>query len=342
MQRHKLNKTEAAQGYYSRSFMKRVFLAATFMIFSLAPSLALAQTPVTVQHALAGAGVCKTSLATCTVTVAATGVGNVLMLGIAAEGDNRFPVIASVTGDSTWTHGTNCYGTHQNNSEDHLFSDCYYILSSAGGATSISVTFANFPSNEEGAQDVEFWEVSCPGCTAAYDASNSVPSSNCSNCAGPILDTTGTSDAILQVACLVDSYESVKSPYTLLNVDGPNENAFSGIINNGSGAAADWVQTSDQGGVFSALAIKFTFGGAPPPPPADTPLRVSTASSTENTTADLTVTAVTAISTTASSPSSATAPPTVSTVTSTQHTTAANGTVTTVTTVTTTSVPAKQ
>jgi len=200
---------------------------------------------------------------TCTVTLpAATGAGHVLMLGIAGAGVTGVPIAGAPSGDSTWTHCPNGYYGFDNavQGNDWPFTDCFYILSAAGGATSISVAFTGTTGLLW--MNLELMEVSCPGCTASYDTSNFLFVPSCtadSPCDGEVLSLAGSNDAILQIFNPYWEYYKIAAPYSLLNSDNNSGNAFAYVLNYSSGAPAIW----EQGGEgtewveTSGLAIAF-------------------------------------------------------------------------------------
>src|SRR5580658_1008247 len=181
-------------------------LLAMWLVLVLIPALfprsALATEPTIsiVQHSLSGDSVCLYSL-TCTVTLnLPTGAGHALMLGIAGASTTAFPTVASISGDSTWSHASSCYGTL--NQPDYTLTDCWYILSAAGGATSITVTFTG-PAGpgDINNMDVDVMELSCSSaCNFSYDTSNSlIASAFCTICASETLSLSGANDVIMQV-----------------------------------------------------------------------------------------------------------------------------------------------
>lgn len=239
-------------------------------------ALAFAQTQTLVQHQLAGDATCKSSL-TCTVTLnAPTVAGHVLMLGVAgASGYTTFPAVTSVSGDSTWVHAPACYGTLSQ--PDYTFTDCWYILSAAGGASTITVTIAGqgLSGDDIWNFDVEVMDVSCAGCTAAFDTANFTTVSSCTTCTGETLQLSGTDDAILQIANFYNAYGSLASPYALLDDDATSGNAFSYGLNAISGVAPVWGQPGGQSLLAAGLAIKFSLSAQVDPPAIPTNITVT-------------------------------------------------------------------
>jgi hypothetical protein len=186
-----------------------------------------------------------------------TAAGDVLVLGIAASAETGYPSVASVSGDSAWTEAAPCHGTYENNASDWLMTDCYYILSATGGAKSVSVTFTGVTKAAMLAWDLEVWEVSCPGCTAALDTSSFVTHANCTACATPALTLSGDADAILEVGNFAQAYSSIAAPYALLDYDAATYNAYAYELNATSAPSENWGQSPAGNMIAAAVAIKF-------------------------------------------------------------------------------------
>jgi len=218
-----------------------------------------------VQHGMSQVSSCGGGQ-TCTVTLpAATGAGHVLMLGIAGAGITGVPIAGAPSGDSAWTHCPSAYyGFHNSvQGSDWPFTDCYYILSAAGGATSVSVPFTGTTGLNW--MNLELMEVSCSGCTASYDTSNFLFVPSCSTaCDSEVLSLSGSNDTILQILNPYYDEDSIASPYTLLDQDPNSGNAFSYLLNGSSGAPAVWGQNGGAEWAETAgLAIKFSSSAQP-------------------------------------------------------------------------------
>ncbi len=99
--------------------------------------------------------------------VAPTGSGNILvaMFALQTAGSS----VTAVSGGGTWVHAPNCYAT--SGVQDV---DCWYVLSSAPGALTVTGTLNTSGSGRA----VEFYEFSTgAGCSANYDNSYSANNS---------------------------------------------------------------------------------------------------------------------------------------------------------------------
>jgi hypothetical protein len=147
--------------------------------------------------------------------------------------------------------------------------DCAYILSLAGGATSLSYSWTGTFTNAIGlGLDVEFFEVHRVSGTAAYDSCAS--GGNCiatvlglNNLTTPVCPTTaGSSDYVAQWAAYTETFVGISGPYTSPSPDIDNsdiEAAFTGAINQTSPPQQIWNVsggTTTTGAALSCVAFK--------------------------------------------------------------------------------------
>ena len=172
----------------------------------------------------------------CAVTVASTGSGHIL---IAMFGGSTPSAVSD--GVNAWVHAPNCAIGNV---------DCWYVLSSKPGATSIKGTV---PSG--GGRGVAFYEFSVgAGCSAVLDSSNSVADSTASlSQPGIPLTLKGTNDVIVQQIFSGPSILSINNGYT--EAKAPTNLAAASLLNTTSGAAPAWTLQSSASANVSAIAI---------------------------------------------------------------------------------------
>jgi hypothetical protein len=199
----------------------------------------------------------------CTVTATSTGAGHLLILLSSAyegqnAGNNTAPSYVSASGDSTWTHCPSSYANIQYSTNNFEATDCAYVLSSAGGATSFTFTWSYPTGTQFSNIDVEFLEVVRSTGSATYDTGNNTTSSCATSCAGPTLTLTGSSDYIAQWTGADATINSVSGAYTNpADIDTSNVvGGFAGALNQSSGTGPTWSVTSGGGSALSGLAFK--------------------------------------------------------------------------------------
>src|SRR5580692_10557331 len=135
------------------------------IILSLLICFAAQATITRVQQVTSGNSCSGSSGTSCAVTVAATGSGHILIAMFALHGAGTTVTAVSDSTGETWVHATSCYAT--SGSEDV---DCWYVLSSTSGATTITATL-NASGN---GRTMFFYEFSVgAGCFGKYDRSGS-------------------------------------------------------------------------------------------------------------------------------------------------------------------------
>ena len=205
------------------------------LLFCLTAQAKIAQ----VQQVLpvTGGSLCAWNTGTsCAVTVAPTGSGHIL---IAMFGGSTPSAVSD--GINTWMHAPNCAIGNV---------DCWYVLSSKPGATSIKGTV---PSG--GGRGVGFYEFSVgAGCSAVLDSSNSVTDSTASlSQPGIPLTLKGSNDVIVQQIFAGPTIVSINNGYT--EGTGQTDLAVASSLNTTSGVAPVWTLASSATANVDAIAI---------------------------------------------------------------------------------------
>jgi hypothetical protein len=209
----------------------------------------------------------------CSVTVTSPVAGHLLvMLSSSFEGTtvaSTVQAFVSASGDGTWTHcpagaRTSATGVSTPNQEFEA-TDCAYILSATGGATSVTFTW-NFQSNTSTANiDVEFLEYARSGGAATFDTQGIVSNANCfgsggSACIGPALTLAGGNELVLQWISQANGVTSISGGAYTNPFDNDATNvfgAFAGALNQSTATAQTWVTTGSSGGYTAMSAIAF-------------------------------------------------------------------------------------
>lgn len=204
----------------------------------------------------------------CAVTVTSTGAGHLLLaMSSMFVTQALAPTFTSVTGDGTWTHCPSQMANLNYSANNWENADCAYILSSTGGATTITYTWHIGGAIPAWFIDVEVLEVSRSTGTATYETCGGggatdctiITPNPCTACTGPVPTVTGNADFVAQWNASENDCSAVASPYNTSpspvfdhsNVTG----AYSWSLSQTSGNAASWTCTS--GGVpRSAAAFK--------------------------------------------------------------------------------------
>lgn len=196
---------------------------------------------------------CSSSSASCSMTVAATGTGHLLVVSAAWPGAFS---IASVSGGGTWVCPAAAVGADSGS----LGSAMCYVLSSTAGATTITVNSSAVPG---GGWVVEFREYS-PTATVSFDtAGNIADSTNCTSCSGVPLTLTGTNDLIVQFVNPTGTVTAVSSGWGNTDFPGPNYVGSADKIGTSSGTAPTWTTSSGHAtGVALAFQLGTTGGGS--------------------------------------------------------------------------------
>ena len=200
----------------------------------------------------------------CTVTVSATTAGDGLLLALSyyvgVTSVATAPAFVSASGDSTWTHNSSCTSETPNGS-NFEGTDCVYISSATGGATSLSMTygFSNVLSTDGAYMDLELYEVRRSTGSSSLDALNTSHSNSCTTCTGPALTLGGSSDYVAEWGAFCNSPTVSGAPYTNpSDVDAANNQiaAFLGALNQSSAGALTYTQSPSCGASMGAFAWK--------------------------------------------------------------------------------------
>ncbi|HEY3824148.1 MAG TPA: Ig-like domain-containing protein [Bryobacteraceae bacterium] len=206
--------------------------------------------PVTTAN---GTSVCAAS---CTAAVAPTGSGHILvaMFALAAQNDS-VTAVTDNTGE-TWTHGPNCNAgspTLNGNTTTYFNVDCWYVLNSAAGATTVTGTSVQ----SGGGRGMAFYEFSIGNtCFAYLDNSNSnVNITSSSTQSGVGLTLRGTSDVIVQQIYSSPLISSINGGYT--EASSPFNRAAASLLTTTAGVAPapTWTLASAGIGVTNAIAF---------------------------------------------------------------------------------------
>jgi hypothetical protein len=202
------------------------------------PTLALVQHPTN--------GACPASSSTCSVTVASTGSGHLIVVGM-GYGNGTQVTLSSVSGGGTYTVCTGCPGFDAAG----LGTVMGYTLSSTSGATTITLNL----SAAVGGSEAWAREYSCTNGALSYDTAGTHDNSTATTSAtGATLTLTGTNDAIVQsVASGGSGVTAISAPYTTL--DTPGGDGVANLLNTTSGAAPTWTQGNGVAAA-SGIAIK--------------------------------------------------------------------------------------
>jgi hypothetical protein len=189
----------------------------------------------------------------CTVTIGATGSGNVLIVATWNVSANN---VLSVNGAGAWTECSHC----EQSSFSGTNEDVLYILSSTSGATSITMNLVNPGCTAGGCHwTTEVLEYSNAGGSASLDNSDGFVDGSCTTCAGRALTLTGTNDLIVQSVISNNTITAITSPYTN-PADFPNNSTvgggIAGSINTTDGSAPNWTQSSSD--IVGVIALAFS------------------------------------------------------------------------------------
>jgi len=197
----------------------------------------------------------------CMVTVAPTGSGHVLIAMFAGG------PVSAVSGGGTWVHAPKCSIANV---------DCWYVLSSRPGASSITGTVRNTGtiSNNSG-RSVAFYELSVgSGCSANFDNSNSaVDSASSFTQSGIAMTLTGTNDVIVQQIYASATVSSVNNGYA--EAAAPTNSTAALLLNTISGNAPAWTLAASAPATVNAIAISEACPVSVTINPTQTPLLAS-------------------------------------------------------------------
>ncbi|HUB29460.1 MAG TPA: hypothetical protein VL967_07175 [Terracidiphilus sp.] len=203
----------------------------------------------------------------CADAITSTTAGNLLVLWSAAQYSGTGSALAenfvAASGDSAWTHCPNQVVNYIDGLGTVNSLDCWYILSAAGGATSVTATwnFAGLSSPAYAIAD-ELVELHPSSTPIYYDTGNATDTvASCSTCTGPAGLLSG-SDAVLQATILSSLPTGISSPYSTPDILSGTNSAFSVGLNQTSYAQPTWTGTTSDYPSFYSMAA---FGGNPNP-----------------------------------------------------------------------------
>ncbi|HEX4284564.1 MAG TPA: hypothetical protein VHZ28_05695 [Terracidiphilus sp.] len=206
----------------------------------------------------------------CADEITSTTQGNLLVLFSEAKYSGTGSAIAATfsgaSGDGTWTHCPNSVMNYVAGVNPAYALDCWYTLSSAGGATSVSATwtFAGLTSPGYAIAD-ELFELHPTSTPVYYDTGNaSTNFINCSTtCTGPAALLSGP-DAVLQAAMLSSLPTAISTPYAAPDILSNVKGAFSSALDQSSYSLPTWQGTAlSNPNLYSTAA----FGNNPSPTP---------------------------------------------------------------------------
>lgn len=235
---------------------------------SVAGTWTLIQHPNNFTCGTTGTG--STQILSCTVTVSPTTAGDlgILLSSTIFGAATVAPTFSSASGDSSWTHCPAQYSLY-NGSTYYMASDCAYIPSLSGGATSLNFAWSGTVTSGNGmASDVEFLELHRVSGTAAFDTCTS--GSGCISTAAGTASrvspscalTSGVSDYVVQWIAETDAIVSISNaaytnPFDLDNSD--VEAGFAGALNQATAPSVTWTtsgDTSTSGASMSCVAFR--------------------------------------------------------------------------------------
>lgn len=203
-----------------------------------------------------GSGSCASGTSTCTVNVSAIGAGHLLVClphGVSVSGVN------ACSGDAgTWaeccliTNGT-------------LTADIWWVLSSAGGGTSITCNFASTSTYKE----CGFREYALSAGSPVFDNGSSGIRGGCvtGSCQGFAVGITGSNDVIVQ--SVFASVGVTGSSYGNLDVSSASPGGGSAdLLNTNNGSAPSWVVTGTNNIAANGAAFTTSLGLLATRPPA--------------------------------------------------------------------------
>lgn len=201
---------------------------------------------------------------TCTVTASSSTSGNLLILlsGLFVPAQSGNPSFSSASGDSVWTHCPS-QGAFENYSGSNWeASDCAYILSATGGATSFSFVWQLNSTGGSYSADTELLEFHPSSGGATYETCGAggatacvTTSASCSTCTGPTPTVTGT-DVVVIANANENDCTAVASPFNVSpspDVDNVNVfGLFGWSLSQTSGNAASYTCTAGGAAMLAA------------------------------------------------------------------------------------------
>lgn len=201
-----------------------------------------------------GGSGCTTGQKACTVTVSAIGAGHLVFV-FDFDGNSAVNALASVTSSGgagdTWTH---CAGAHgcSFTTAGTGNTDGSYVLSAAGGETSITCNITNNSASYMACGVIEYSSTT----SVTFDTSNGGTDSLCTTCAGVALTLAGTNDVIIQLALPGDSISAISNASYTDPKQFYDGAGLAGWKNTTTGTAPNWTQGSTASVTVMAIAFK--------------------------------------------------------------------------------------
>jgi len=186
---------------------------------------------------------CNNSTNSCSITIPSSGAGDAAIIWWRGGGGNN---ITAVSGGGTWTIAANCASNFASRAVN-----CAYILSMAGGTTTVSVTFPTINT----VSGFVYQEFSYTGSSMAVDVvgTNVSNSTSATTQTGLALTLGGSNDVIVQAivpglgATSITTYGSFATSSDI---------ASASLVNTTSGTAPTWTLSGSSTATTGAIALK--------------------------------------------------------------------------------------
>jgi len=202
----------------------------------------------------------------CAITVTSTTAGNLLVLTaslfISAAGTISAPTYTSVTDtqDGTWTHcGAGTGASIEGAGHAWSFNDCAYVLSAAGGTTTVTFNWTAPTGTTGNFQDYDVVEVTRSSGTAVVDVQATGVATTCSTaCVGPAMSLTGNGDYVLLFGQFANTTPSLPGGVWTNPADSSSSTDMVtvGALNQTTNSALTWNQTSSDSAVMCGISFK--------------------------------------------------------------------------------------
>lgn len=224
----------------------------------------------------------NSTTAATSVTTTSTTAGNLLILwsavrytGTGFASTMAFSAASDNGTAETWVHCPQSVVNDALSSDGTLYAlDCWYVLSAAGGATSVTATWTlTGLTGSSQKVDVDLLEVHPSSTPIYYDTGNAKYNpATCSSCTGPAGLLSGTSDFVSQAIIYPDLsgatvVTGVGAPYSN-PTDIENTNhvyaAFAGALNQSSYSVPTWTSATSIVNTYSS-SVAFSGNASPAP-----------------------------------------------------------------------------
>ena len=188
---------------------------------------------------------CAGGSTSCSVTVTSTGAGHLGYIFSQYSNATALTITSVTGGGGTWVIPASCNAVDSNSNG----TACAYVLSTASGATTLTVNFSGASANGIA---VSFYEESFTGGSVVLDSCGTISrASSSTSQLGVALTISGTNDVIFQGATVSTSTTAISSPYG--HLDGFT--AAASLENTVSGTAPTWTLSPAGIGEFNACAF---------------------------------------------------------------------------------------